>query len=517
MRRAMNAMRSSGARTMSVLVVLAGFRASSALGQCPAPAAPALQAYQSGATTVELVVNEASVAGADHWEVSRAKAGGGTVALLPATIPAGTPSIMDDGQGLEVGSTYTYTLTVQKSGGMRSSATAHVIDVGNAPPLQLGSSLTLGDYFGIDPGTGQRINWWYRHFPSPIGRLYAKYLGEARAPSSSAALPCATVTVRVAGTSTPAALFADRWGKIARANPLTADRHGQFAFYADNGTYDVAVASGATSDTQAGVALFDARAAQTAHAAGAAAALTITTPEDPAQGPDGGVAIKLTRPHSSDGNDPPNPYRLLANQTENAWAMTYNLGIDEDSGAMTFDDPVDSAFFLRVHRPSAALEFGLDPGYGAADGGPWLPRAPELETLFHAGPDRVQFKSLLGAVGMYATATQSGLRAGDVVVLRKNGSVKRANRDRIVNPFAILAVDEPSGISRRHSPVYLAIAGRSFVRVLGSVAVDQPLVATRSGTARAASGETDARYIVGYARATGGATNIVSLMAANAW
>ena len=486
-----------------------------ATAQCPAPSTPTFYAYQSAATAVELVIANTTIAGADHWEVTRTKSGGPTTTLLPASVPPGTSSIIDDGQGLQFGATYSYNLIVQNTAGQRTSYPASVVDVGRTPPLPLGSSLTLSDQFGVDPNTGQRINWWLQHFPSPIGRTYAKYLGTARVPATNAVLPCASVTVRYAGTGTLATLHADRWGKFGHPNPITADRRGRFEFYADNGSYDIAVSGGSSSYTLAGVTVFDPRTPQTAHAAGGAAALTLTAGE-PASARDGNVYLKLTRPHSTDGNDPPNPYRLLANHGENAWALTYNLALDEQTNAPTLDDPIGPAFFLRVHRPNAALEFGLDPAYGAVDDGPWLAREPDLETLLHAGPDRVHLKSFLGPVGVAVKAAQAGLRPGDVVSYRRNGTVRRAKRARMLHPFVIQGVDEPGGVSKKNSRVYLAVAGRTNVRVRGPVAVNDPLISTADGIAVAAPGETDVRYIVGFARRLVPAGYTVPI-AANMW
>jgi hypothetical protein len=518
MERFLDVVRRPSTRMALVIVVAWSGRASPAVGQCAAPTAPAPRAYQSGATTVEIVVPGSNLAGADHWEVSRSKAGGPTISLLPASIPTATTSITDDGQGLESGATYSYQVTVQNAGGTRTSYPTAVVDVGNQPPLPLGSSVVLADYFGVDPSNGQRINWWFMGFPSPIGRLYAKQLETARSPASGAALPCAQVTVRLSGESTPAPLYADRWGRFSLPNPLTADRHGRFEFYADNGLYDLAVVAGAINYTRSSVAVFDARAAQIAHSSASAPALTLTSGEAPGAAPDGNVYLKFTRPHSSDGNDRPIPYRLLGLQLENAWALTYNLGIDEATNALSLDDATMPAFFFRVHRPSAALEFAIDPGYGAVDQGPWLAREPAPETLLHAGPDRVHFKSFLGPIGIAATAAKAGLHAGDVVTLRANGTALKTSRPRTLNPFTVLGVDEPNGVSRVRSRIYLAVGGRCYVHVVGNVSVNDPLISTADGSAQAASSETDTRYIVGYAReAFSGGPSAVANIPANVW
>lgn len=69
-----------------------------------------------------------------------------------------------------------------------------------------------------------------------------------------------TVTVYLAGTSTPATLYADNAGSpTPLANPFTAQANGSWLFYADQGLYDV-VLSGASLPaplTISGVGLFD--------------------------------------------------------------------------------------------------------------------------------------------------------------------------------------------------------------------------------------------------------------------
>src|SRR5262249_11492564 len=73
MERFLDAMRRRSTRMALAIVVAWSGRASPAVGQCAAPTAPAPKAYQSGATTVEIVVPGSNLAGADHWEVSRSK------------------------------------------------------------------------------------------------------------------------------------------------------------------------------------------------------------------------------------------------------------------------------------------------------------------------------------------------------------------------------------------------------------------------------------------------------------
>jgi hypothetical protein len=480
--------------------IVAAFAPRAVCAQCPAIQAPVCRAYQSGATTVELVVADSTIAGADHWEVSRTKVGQGPVQILPGNLASSTTSIVDQGQGLESGATYTYSLTVEDAGGVRTAYAASVVDVGNIPPRSLGSTLTVSTWFGFDPGSGARLFW--PSFPEPIGRVYAKYFGSARDPATNAALACATVTVRDSASGLLAPLFADRYGKFSHPNPMSADRHGAFEFYAENGTYDIEVSAGASGYALTAVTVFDPRAARVARAGGEAA-LTLTTLEQAGLPPDGNVHLEFTRPNSTDPNNPPIPYRLLANESVDAWAFTFNLGRNEATGAAILDDPVRPAFFLRVNRAAGALEFGVDPAYGSVDGGPWLSRQPLLETLLRAGPDRTQFKSVQAPVAAEVLAATVGITAGQIVVQKSDGTVKRATAGAL-HPFAVVGVDTPSGISSAGSRVYLAIAGRSFVQVRGTYELNDPLVAGPNGLAQADPGETDTRYIVGYAQRQGG-------------
>jgi hypothetical protein len=55
--------------------------------------------------------------------------------------------------------------------------------------------------------------------------------------------PTCTITVYLAGTSTPATLYSDSTG-TSLANPFTANSHGRYQFYASNGSYDVRLSGG---------------------------------------------------------------------------------------------------------------------------------------------------------------------------------------------------------------------------------------------------------------------------------
>lgn len=78
--------------------------------------------------------------------------------------------------------------------------------------------------------------------------------------------PSCTVTVYLAGTTTPATIFSDNAGSpTPLANPFTAQSNGSWQFYAGQGLYDVVI-SGASLPvpfTLSGVALFDSTAITT--------------------------------------------------------------------------------------------------------------------------------------------------------------------------------------------------------------------------------------------------------------
>lgn len=67
----------------------------------------------------------------------------------------------------------------------------------------------------------------------------------------------ATVTVYLAGTSTPATLYSDRAGASALANPLYSGSDGGFAFHAVDGAYDIKVDDGTSTRWAYGVVLSD--------------------------------------------------------------------------------------------------------------------------------------------------------------------------------------------------------------------------------------------------------------------
>ena len=78
--------------------------------------------------------------------------------------------------------------------------------------------------------------------------------------------PSCTVTVYLAGTSTPATIYSDNAGSpTPLANPFTAQTNGSWQFFASQGLYDV-VLSGASLPaplTLSGVSLFDSTAITT--------------------------------------------------------------------------------------------------------------------------------------------------------------------------------------------------------------------------------------------------------------
>jgi hypothetical protein len=456
---------------------------------------------------VELVVANSTLAGVDHYEITRTRVNDGTTtSIIPLSIAPSTTAVTDAGQGLSPGSTYQYSITVQQLGGARSSYSASVVDVGNGVVTSLGANLLLTPPTSQSDGHAQfgfaacsepnRLTWDF--FPSPVGRTFAKYVGEARDPATNAALGCATVTVRDASTGDAINLFADRYGLFPSSNPVYADEHGRFEFYADNGTYTVDVDGGSTAYSLTDVGVFDARTAQVANS-DSRAAMTLITSDAPATG-DGNIHIRLTRPNSTDINEELGPnvsrlYRLLANENVNAWALTYNLDVDEASGNLTADDDTRTSFFFRVNQVSKALEFGVDPRLGAHS-------SPVPETLLHVGPDRAHLKSFMGPVAFEAPAAQNGIVAGNVVYLQSNGTAKLTG-SRQLHPFIVLAVDTASGSSTVGSPLYLAMGGRAPVKVSGSYAVGEPLIAQTGGTAVGSAAQTDLRYVLGYSLEAG--------------
>lgn len=83
-----------------------------------------------------------------------------------------------------------------------------------------------------------------------------KYFDVVQA-GSGAAIPGALITVTVASTGQPAALYSDNAGG-ALANPVTADASGEYSFYAANGLYTLTItAAGFTSESKANVLLDD--------------------------------------------------------------------------------------------------------------------------------------------------------------------------------------------------------------------------------------------------------------------
>ena len=98
---------------------------------CPALQPPTFYAYRSDAATVELVVVNTTLAGIDHWSVSRTETGGSPVLLFPNRLSPSTTSITDQGQGLQAGHSYSYTLTATDVNSMQTSYTAAAHDVGN--------------------------------------------------------------------------------------------------------------------------------------------------------------------------------------------------------------------------------------------------------------------------------------------------------------------------------------------------------------------------------------------------
>ena len=53
--------------------------------------------------------------------------------------------------------------------------------------------------------------------------------------------------------------------------------------------------------------------------------------------PDGNIPIKFTRPNATDWNDVNIPWRLLAHDPTNAWALTFNAGWNEQTQSWVLD------------------------------------------------------------------------------------------------------------------------------------------------------------------------------------
>jgi hypothetical protein len=70
-------------------------------------------------------------------------------------------------------------------------------------------------------------------------------------------LPGASITVYIAGTSTPATLYSDE-GMTPLANPVTSDSKGRYSYYAANGVYDEKIEKiGYATDWRYAVSLSD--------------------------------------------------------------------------------------------------------------------------------------------------------------------------------------------------------------------------------------------------------------------
>lgn len=494
-----------------------------ALADCPDPAAtpPYFYAYQSDIDAVELVVSDCPIgsgacissglAGADHYEIRRSKVGTvGDVLLVPQKISAATSSITDRNQGLEDVSelwvpqtSYAYTLTVMQTNGTPTQYAATVVDVARDQPTVLGDTLLLGHTFGPvnsgPVGGGPDVTLsnppYYDGFLAPFNRTYAKYIGTARSPSDNSALPCVNVSIVDSQTGAQPTLFADRYGRFVHPNPMVSDRHGRFEFFADQGVYDIQV-GGPSGYVQAGVTVYDPRGAHTAHADGDAAAFTMVTSSAPSNG-DGNISLAFNR-----GGFPGR--RLLTDDAVHAWAMTYNARWHEGTRGWTLDAPAQPALFMRIHGPTAALEYGLDQAYGLNDGEGWIQRpSAQFETFVHIGPDRAHLKSTPTPVTIEAIAAEAGMFEGQIVHMNPDQTVSRTLQAHELHPFVLRMVHEPDHVTRIGSRVYLTIAGRVDAITTSSTIEYQPgdvFISGPDGRAELAPGETDSRYIVGYSR-----------------
>ena len=313
-------------------------------------------------------------------------------------------------------------------------------------------------------------------------------------------MPGASVLVYKAWTKEKAKLY--KSPDTEQPNPVITDKTGRFHFHVAGGDYDLHVSAGVVKYALTDVTIVNTFAPQTIQSATKTPPLTLVERAKKTHG--GNTAMLFNRPGSTDGNNPPAPYRIIVNKGACGWALTFNVDWDEIDKKWTKRDISNRTMFLRINGETHALEYGNDFRTSAAP--------PVMETVFRLTPrgnfwvksqEGINGVSMVVRDNVVVNGNKATLRTGDVVVLDPANpfSIIAPRKHADLNPVVVRAVD-PEDPSR----VHVQVAGMARVNTVhtrkdvGPVFVAGDRLVTEgkdSLRAKVASKDVDPRAVLG--------------------
>jgi len=236
---------------------------------------------------------------------------------------------------------------------------------------------------------------------------------------------------------------------IEQSNPIMTDENGKYRFFVAGGDYDLHVSHASVNYSLTDVTLVNPNSPQQIRSSSQTPPLTLVERGRKTSG--GNNALAFNRPGSTDGNNPPTPYRIFVNKGKQGWALTLNADWDETANAWKKRTIGNQSFVFRINGEDHSLEYGNDSFTTT------IP--PVMETLFRLSADgEISAKAFSGGwhgLGMEVRNNTGGnLSVGNVVVLdpSKPFSVIKPRKFADENPAVVYRVDG--------SRVFVLIAGR---------------------------------------------------------
>ena len=236
---------------------------------------------------------------------------------------------------------------------------------------------------------------------------------------------------------------------VKQSNPIITDKHGKFRFFVAGGDYDLHISHASVNYSLTDVTLVNPNAPHSIRSSSQTPPLTLVERGKKTSG--GNNALAFNRPGSTDGNNPPTPYRIFVNKGKQGWALTLNADWDEVTNTWKKRTIGNQSFVFRINGKDHSIEYGND-SFTAT-----IP--PVMETLFRLSADgEMSAKAFSGGwhgLGMEVKNNTGGkLRFGNVVVLdpSKPFSAIKPRKYADENPAVVYRVDG--------SRVFVLIAGR---------------------------------------------------------
>jgi len=276
---------------------------------------------------------------------------------------------------------------------------------------------------------------------------------------------------------------------VEQANPIVADENGSFAFYVENGDYDIHISgAGGVAYSLTDVTLINPHRPHSIRSSSQTPPLTLVEKGEKTSG--GNNVLSLGRPGSTDANNPPTPYRIMVNKGKQGWAQTLNADWDETTDSWKQRTIGNQSYVLRINGEDHSLEYGNDYSTTLT--------SPVMETLFRVSADgEMSAKAFSGGYEGLAMEVKNNtggtLNIGNVVVLDPS------------DPFAVIkprkyADENPAVVYKKDgSRVFIMISGRMIPNTTGTVNIGDLLVTQGAGSlqAVAAPAGVDPRAVLG--------------------